>query len=170
MISKRKFVSLNQCEDSRSMLAGIQSKMSKLVSMLQDVIVPTKKKRAAALNMVAAESAKIENQFLIHSTEEQLLSLSPEDNPVSHENDGNLFATTQTGNQLPTLQTSADILTEDLLAKNSPLSFPNETTECQCVVPNFNNGIPNISLPTARYERFLKVEHYQPMFTDSFWE
>ena len=150
--SKRKFVSQNQFEDLKSTVAGMQNEMSKLVSLLQDSIAPTKRMRTAAPNMTAAQSAEIENQFLIHSTEEQLLSLSPEENQFLIRHDGNQFATTQTGDQFPTLQTSADILTEDLLAENSPLSFSNETTEGQ-FVPNFNNGTPNVSLPTPLSSR-----------------
>ena len=95
--SKRKFVSQNQFEDLRSTVAGMQNEMSKLVSLLQDSIVPTKRIRTAAPNMTAAQSAEIENQFLIHSTEEQLLSLSPEENQLLTRRDGNQFVTTQTG-------------------------------------------------------------------------
>ena len=68
--SKRKFVSQNQFEDLRSTVVGMKSRMSKLVSMLQDLIIPTKKVRTAPPNMTAAQSAQIESQFLIHSTEE----------------------------------------------------------------------------------------------------
>ena len=131
--------------------------MSKLVSMLQDSIVPAKRMHTAAPNMTAAQSAEIENQFLIHSTEEQLLSLSPEVDQFLTRHDGNQFATTQTRDQFPTLQTSADSLTEDLLAENSPVSFSNETTEGQ-FVPNFNNGTPNVSLPTATEQQGAKVQ------------
>ena len=154
--SKRKFVSQNQFEDLKSTVAGMQNEMSKLVSLLQDSIVPTKRMRTTAPNMTAAQSAEIENQFLIHLTEEQLLSLSPEENQFLTRHDGNQFATTQTGDQFPTLQTSADIVTEDLLAENSPLLFSNETTEGQ-FVPNFNNGTPNVSLPTATEQQGAKL-------------
>ena len=59
--SKRKFASLNQFEDLRSTVAGIQSKLSKLVSMLQDSIVPTKKVRTEAPDMTAAQSQPKKN-------------------------------------------------------------------------------------------------------------
>ena len=130
--------------------------MSKLVSMLQDSIIPAKRMRTAAPNMTAEQSAMIENQFLIHSTEAQLLSLSPEEDQFLTRHDGNQFATTQTGDQFPTLQTSADILTEDLLAENLSVSFSNETAEGQ-FVPNFNNGTPNVSHPTATEQQGAKL-------------
>ena len=47
-ISKRKFMSQNQLEDLKSTVAGMQNEMSKLVSMLQDSIVPANKVRTAA--------------------------------------------------------------------------------------------------------------------------
>ena len=131
----------------------------RLVSMLQDSIVPTKKVRTAPLNMTAAQSAEIENQFPINSTEEQLLSLSPEENLFLFltRHDDHQFVTTRTGNQFPALQTSADTLAEDLLAENSPMSFSNQTTEGQ-FVPNFNNGTPNVAIPTTADQQGAKLQ------------
>ena len=47
-ISKRKFMSQNQLEDLKSTVAGMQNEMSKLVSMMQDSIVPANKVCTAA--------------------------------------------------------------------------------------------------------------------------
>ena len=99
--SKRKFVSQNQFEDLKSTVAGMQNEMSKLVSLLQDSIVPTKRMRTAAPNMTAAQSAKIENQFLIHSTEEQVLSLSPEENQFLTRHDAISFPQLKLGISSP---------------------------------------------------------------------
>ena len=96
----------------------MQNEMSKLVLIVQDLNIPTQKMHTTAPNMVAAKLAELENQFLIHSTEEQLLTLSTYENQFLMRHDSNQLATAQAGDQFPIWQTLADMLKENILDKN----------------------------------------------------
>ena len=151
--AKRKFVSQSQFDDLQSMLAGMQSEMSKLVSVLQDSVIPTKRLRSTEPNATTSQSEGLENQFLANSNERQCRMPSNENQFLLQQN-GNQFATILSGDQLPTFQPSADILNEDLIPETSPLSLSTETIEGQ-FVPPCDNGLtplPFSSFPSAKQQ------------------
>ena len=147
------FVSQSQFDDVRSTVAGMQSEMSKLVSVLQDSVIPMKRLRSAEPNATTSQSEGLENQFHANSNEHQFRMPSNE-NQFLLQQHGNQFATNLSGDQFPAFQPSADILNEDLIAETSPLSLSTETTEGQ-FVPNFDNGLtplPFSALPSAEQQ------------------
>ena len=156
--AKRKSVSQSQFDDLQSMLAGMQSEMSKLVSVLQDSVIPTKRLRSTEPNATTSQSEGLENQFLANSNERQCRMPSNENQFLLQQN-GNQFATILSGDQLPAFQPSADILNEDLIPETSPLSLSTETIEGQ-FVPTCDNRELTISqrrrLRLSRREILIK--------------
>ena len=82
--AKRKFVSQSQFDDLRSTVAGMQSEMSKLVSVLQDSVIPTKRLRSTEPNATTSQSEGLKNQFLANSNERQFRMLSNENQFLLH--------------------------------------------------------------------------------------
>ena len=144
---KRKFVSQNQFDDLRSTAVGMQSEMSKLVSILQDSLVPAKKMRSTPPEITSGQPEGLENQFLLHTSEPYLSMPTPE-NQFLERPIGNQFATNNPGDQFPVLQNSADLLSEDVLPHPSPMSLPAETSEGH-FIPNFDNGIATLPFTTV---------------------
>ena len=126
--AKTTFVSQSQFDDLRFTVAGMQSEMSTLVSVLQDSVIPTKRLCSAEPNSTTSQSEGLKNQFLTNSNERQFRMPSNENQFLLQQN-GNQFATTLSGDQFPAFQPSADILNEDLIPETSPLSLSTETTE-----------------------------------------
>ena len=145
--TKRKFVSQNQFDDLRSTVIGMQSEMSKLVSILQDSLIPAKRMRSMPPETTSGQPEGLENQFLLHTSEPHLSMPAPE-NQFLERPIGNQFATNNPGDQFPVLQNSADLLNEDVLSHPSPLSLSAETSEGH-FIPNFDNGIATLPFTTV---------------------
>ena len=131
---------------------SMQSEMSKLVSILQDSLVPAKKMRSTQPDVTSAQPEGFENQFLI-DTSEPHLPMPTHENQFLTRPTGNQFATNHSGDQFPVLQSSADILGKDILLHPSPMSLSAETSEGQ-FLPNFDNGTTDLPfsnvLPTEQ--------------------
>ena len=70
--TKRKLVSQSQFDDLRPTVEDMHSEIPKLVSILQDSLVPAKKMPSMQPDATSAPCKLLENQFLIHTSEPQL--------------------------------------------------------------------------------------------------
>ena len=134
--NKRKFVSQSQFNDLRTQVTGMQTKMEKLVALLQDSIASASKKRKRTSDLEGPE-----NQFLANPTNDV-------GNDFSTLQNGNQFASNPPGDQFPTLR-DVEELDGQMPMAASPLSLNSEMTDGN-FVPQLPNSLAQLQLPNIQ--------------------